>query len=87
VELEASLSQLPLLIPRTFTWKQTGDHDAGFNAQELQRAIPQLVDDHEGLLHVHYLRLIPYIVKWLQLLHQEVTKRTESPDSSASIAP
>lgn len=60
---------------RSFDWIESGEHeDAGIVAQELREIVPSAVaeDDETTLLSINQTKLIPYIIKAIQELSDNV---------------
>ena len=60
---------------RQFNWKNSGEPDIGFIAQEVQEAWPQLVErDPSGSLGLAYSRFIPLLLESIRELNERVTR-------------
>lgn len=78
--MEPVLAKLQALRPVRFTWNERcpnpgrrGTRDLGLVAQEVQAQLPDIVRvDKEELLQVRYEKLIPYMLKAIQELTEEV---------------
>lgn len=68
----ASIHQLR---PVSFNWRGNADNRLhyGLIAQEVQKVLPDLVDDHfDGSLSMNYMELIPLLISEVQKLRKEV---------------
>lgn len=73
--LKVSLADMAKLVPVNFRWHSTGLEDTGLLAQDVQQVAPECVTvKDDGMLAVDYSRLVPYLLKWLQLLTAAVYK-------------
>jgi hypothetical protein len=63
------LDDILKLEPRIFSWKDSGDSDIGFIAQEVQSAWPSLSDGSS----IAYSRFIPLLLEGLRELHARVS--------------
>ena len=56
------MEKIKQLNPVKFKWKSNDSQDMGFIAQEIQEIFPDAVEEKDGLLHIHYNRLLAYMV-------------------------
>lgn len=62
------------LQPRQFNWKNTGNPDIGFIAQEVNEVWPSLIDsDSHGSMGIAYSRFIPLLLECIRELNLRVT--------------
>jgi hypothetical protein len=62
------------LEPRHFNWKNTGDPDIGFIAQEVSEVWPTLTNtDSRGSMGIAYSRFIPLLLESIRELNKRVT--------------
>ena len=62
------------LEPRNFNWKNTGDSDIGFIAQEVNEVWPTLTNtDSHGSMGIAYSRFIPLLLESIRELNKRVT--------------
>lgn len=62
------------LQPRQFNWKNTGNPDIGFIAQEVNEVWPSLIDtDSHGSMGIAYSRFIPLLLESIRELNLRVT--------------
>ena len=63
------------LNPVSFTWKNNGKVSYGFIAQEVEKVIPAIVTTNKsGDKSVSYDQIIPFLVKEMQDLKEEIRK-------------
>ena len=68
-----SLSLIEQLKPCEFDFIKTKEHSAGFIAQELEEVFPAMIVDNEyGIKKIKRDQLIPYLVKAIQELSEEL---------------
>lgn len=73
VAIDNALSKLGTVSGYEFDWKDSGKHDVGVLAQEIQKIVPEAVREGEsGYLEVCYTRLIPLLIQAIKELQQEV---------------
>ena len=72
-QIESALSKLSTISGYDFDWKDSGKHDVGVIAQEVQKVIPEAVrEGKDGYLEVCYTRLIPLLIQAIKELQQEI---------------
>ena len=71
------LDLLNLVNPVQFDWMASGDRSYGVIAQELEKLLPELVHEDEGIKTVSYIPLIAILIKSVQELSSRV-KELES---------
>lgn len=71
------LELLNLVNPVQFDWMASGDRSYGVIAQELEKLLPELVHEDEGIKTVSYIPLIAILIKSVQELSSRV-KELES---------
>jgi hypothetical protein len=84
-DLALGLELVNKLQPRTFDWKETGTHSAGFIAQEVDQVMEQYEADYLGVVNkddpecyaVAGAALVPVLVKAIQELSAKVTELEE----------
>jgi len=78
-----ALNMLKKLTGNSFEWKfsikpgddvKPGDKDYGVIAQEVQKIMPEVVDEKNGWLMVNYNKLIPLLIESIKELSEEVEK-------------
>lgn len=71
--IENPLEKISQFRGVNFTWKETGEKDMGFIAQEVEKVAPELVsDDTEGMKAVKYGNIISIVVEALKELKLKV---------------
>jgi len=72
--LGTELEKLEKLEPVSFTWKETGEEDLGFIAEDVNEIYPVLVtkDDEQAIRGIHYTKLTSVLVKAVQELSSRV---------------
>jgi hypothetical protein len=82
-QISESLNKISDLRPTKFTWKETQKQDVGFIAQEVEKIIPEVVEETKGFINtdedmnrktISYPKLIPYLVDTIQELIQRIEK-------------
>ena len=82
-QISESLNKISDLRPTKFTWKETQKQDVGFIAQEVEKVIPEVVEETKGFINtdedmnrktISYPKLIPYLVDTIQELIQRIEK-------------
>lgn len=59
---------------KSFDWIENGEHEAiGLIAQELEKLVPELVNENKELKHINTTRLLWYCAKAIQELYQIIT--------------
>lgn len=56
----------------SFTWKETGKSSTGVIAQEVEKVLPELVTDKDGLKSVNYDGLIGVLIESIKELKEEI---------------
>ena len=51
-----------------FDWRNSGKSASGVIANEIERVLPHLVSEHEGVKHVSYMGLIAYLIEEIKQL-------------------
>lgn len=75
--ITSSLNSVMKLRPITYEWRKSneGKRHAGFFAQEVQQVLPDLVgNSRDGKLTLNSMGMVPYLVKAIQELQNEVTE-------------
>jgi hypothetical protein len=70
--LELGFEELKQLRGYTFDWTASGQPDVGVMAQDVREVAPHVVTESDGYFRVDYSRLVPYLLRWNELLTQEV---------------
>lgn len=74
-----ALSTIKKLNMVQFDWKKDSKHEEiGMVAQELQKILPSVIHEEDGMLSIKYIELIPYLIKGMQ----ELLERIEAIESS-----
>lgn len=82
VEIQNALPKLAKIRGYEFNWKDSGKHDVGVLAQEIQDVVPEAVrKGQDGYLEVCYTRLIPLMVQAIKELQQEVCELRKKQES------
>lgn len=82
VEISGALGKLSEIRGCEFDWKDSGKHDVGVIAQEVQKVVPEAVrKGQDGYLEVCYTRLIPLMVQAIKELQQEVCELRKKQES------
>ena len=70
IEDKNILEKIKQLNPVKFKWKENEMQDMGFIAQEIKAIFPDAVEEHQnGYLHIHYNRLMAYLVMAMKQLN------------------
>ncbi len=72
--LESPLEKLLSLKGVSFTWKDSGRKSVGFIAQEVQKVLPEIVEEKNKFLSVDYGKMIPLILDSIRLQQLELNK-------------
>ena len=75
--LDSALKKVLSLNGVSFKWKATNQDSAGVIAQDVQKVMPEAVNENNGFLMVNYGMLIPLLIEAVKELHAEVVKRKE----------
>lgn len=51
-----------------FDWRESGNSASGVIANEIERVLPHLVSEHQGVKHVSYMGLIAYLIEEIKAL-------------------
>lgn len=71
--IENALDKITKLNGRTFDWKVSGRHVAGFIAQEVEKVIPDMVTiDKDGIKAVNYVDTIAYLVEAIKEQQKQI---------------
>lgn len=71
--IDKALDKISDICGYEFDWKDSGKHDVGVIAQEVQKVVPEAVREGEdGYLEVCYTRLIPLMIQAIKDLKQEI---------------
>lgn len=75
-----ALSTVTFLDGVEFTWINTGKHDYGVIAQQMQKVIPQavVVQEKTGYKQVNYIKLIPFLLQSIKQLNQRILQLEET---------
>ena len=63
VRIETPIDKLKKITGYDFDWKESGEHDVGVIAQELEQVIPEAVIEEDGIKKVYYHKIIPLLVE------------------------
>ena len=75
-EISEALPVLDKIKSYSFNWKQNGEKSYGVVAQEIENVLPELVSlDTKGLRAVDYNGLIPFLIKAIKELKEELNKK------------
>ena len=55
-----------------FDWKDESGHDSGVIAEEVEGIIPGIIDEIDGIKHVRYHTLIPFLVEALKAQQEQI---------------
>lgn len=66
-----SINIINQLNPVEFTWKDSGKNSYGLIAQEIQKILPELVSDNNGIKSVDYLALIAILIDAIKELSKK----------------
>ncbi|MGB0454328.1 MAG: tail fiber domain-containing protein [Bacteriovoracaceae bacterium] len=63
-----------------FHWKNNGEEDVGFIAQNVQRVLPEIVGSktEKGTLTVDYVKIVPVLVEALKKQNEQISKLQKS---------
>jgi hypothetical protein len=72
--MDDALGSVMKLQGVTFDWKNSGEADFGFIAQDIKKIIPQAVSDHgdNGVMGVDYSRLTAVLVEAMKAQQSEI---------------
>jgi hypothetical protein len=82
--LDIGLDELRRLRAYTFEWASNGRPDVGVVAQDVREVAPHVVTESDGYFRVDYSRLVPYLLRWNELLTQELYDRRRRTTSGRS---
>jgi hypothetical protein len=51
-----------------FDWRESGSSASGVIANEIEKVLPHLVSQHQGVKHVSYMGLIAYLIEEIKAL-------------------
>lgn len=82
VEISGALGKLSEIRGCEFDWKDSGKHDVGVIAQEVQKVVPEAVrQGADGYLEVCYTRLVPLLIQSIKELQQEICELKKKQES------
>jgi len=80
--ISQSLDKILDLRPTKYVWKKNKKQDVGFIAQEVEKIIPEVVEESRGFINddsqienmktISYPKLIPYLVDTIQVLVKRI---------------
>ena len=74
VSIDKTLDKVMLLNPVTYNRLDNDNNEIGFIAQEVQKIIPEVVDDSGEYLGIAYANLVPVLVKAIQEQQKMIEK-------------
>ena len=54
-----------------FDWRNSGNAASGVIANEIEKVLPHLVQEHQGVKHVSYMGLIAYLIEEIKALKND----------------
>jgi hypothetical protein len=63
VQIDSPIDKIKRISGYDFDWKESGEHDVGVIAQELEQVIPEAVIEEDGIKKVYYHKIIPLLVE------------------------
>lgn len=73
-KIEDSVAIINQLEGVSFNWKDNGNKSYGLIAQELEKVLPELVSENDGVKSVNYDGLIPFLINAVKELSLRVEK-------------
>ena len=73
IELSDSIETLKKLSPVSFNWENTGDKSYGLIAQEVEKILPELVSETNGVKSVRYIPLIAMLINAIVELDKKIS--------------
>lgn len=70
--IENSLETVRKLEGKSFTWIKNGKNSFGVMAQEIEKILPELVEEENDVKAVNYLGLIAFLINAVKELDQEI---------------
>jgi hypothetical protein len=72
VKLNNSIETIKKLSPVSFNWKTTGEKSYGLIAQEVEKILPELVSETNGVKSVRYIPLIAMLIDAIVELDKKI---------------
>jgi len=66
------LDVISKLNPVSFSWKDMDKKSFGFIAQEIEKILPEIVTENDGLKALSYTQIIPFLVEAIKELQKQV---------------
>lgn len=76
--IENPLDKVDQLRGVTFTWKSNGKNAIGLIAQEVEKILPEVVSETDGIKNVSYDQIVGLLVEAVKELKQEVEELKKS---------
>jgi hypothetical protein len=74
VVIEDTSSILQKINPYQFKWKESGVKSYGVIAQELEKILPELINNTDGKKYVNYTPLIAFLIAEVKQLRVELDR-------------
>jgi hypothetical protein len=75
VQVSNSLDLVQQLTGVKFTWKKTGQEAYGVIAQDVEKVIPGLVGEVDGIKNVNYDGIIAFLIEAIKELNQKLENK------------
>lgn len=77
VSIENAIDKIKKLEGVNYRWKDDRDTciHAGFIAQEVEKVLPNLVKEHDGVKTISYIEAIPYLTEAIKTLSKEIEEQ------------
>jgi hypothetical protein len=70
-----AIDTVKLLEGKSFRWNSTGKDSFGVMAQEVEKILPQLVEEDNGIKSVNYLGLIAFLINAVKELNDKIENK------------
>lgn len=70
-----AIDTVKLLDGKSFRWNSTGKNSFGVMAQEVEKILPQLVEEDNGIKSVNYLGLIAFLINAVKELNDKIENK------------
>lgn len=68
------LERLDQIRGVVFDWKDESGHDTGVIAEEIEGAVPGLIEEVDGIKHVYYYKMIPLLIEVVKSQQKQISK-------------
>lgn len=72
--IQNPLDILSNLDGKEFTWKNTGNKAYGLIAQDVEKVLPSIVSEINGVKGINYINIIAYLIEAVKQLSNEITQ-------------